>query len=242
MPRSSSSAAEPAESSRVLLQREKDEQIKPLLLSQDSSAHSEITQESQTSIKANRKTQQSIPPPPPSEWLRLRPGKSLIVLISARQMIVFPLHLFDCFYFNLKWHVRYILICRAVLWRLLHCNINEVISPPTGLQIWRLTVADCVKIYFFFFFPAIVISRSSCKQSVIISDGKPRAAVWVITWYLLQKVNWSCWSVQRKDWFDEKHFRCFLEMHFWWSELLVTDHSSKCLPEKEGPLSVKRPA
>lgn len=150
---SSSSAAEPAESSRVLLQREKDERIKPLLLSQDSSAHSEITQESQTSIKANRKTQQSIPPPPtPSEWLRLRPGKSLIVLISARQMIVFPLHLFDCFYFNLKWHVRYILICRAVLWRLLHCNINEVISPPTGLQIWRLTVADCVKIYLFFSF------------------------------------------------------------------------------------------
>lgn len=125
MPCSSSSAAEPAESSRVLLQREKDERIKPLLLSQDSSAH--------------------------SEWLRLRPGKSLIVLISARQMIVFPL-LFDCFYFNLKWHVRYILICRAVLWRLLHCNINEVISPPTGLQIWRLTVADCVKIYLFFSF------------------------------------------------------------------------------------------
>lgn len=154
MPRSSSSAAEPAESSRVLLQREKDERIKPLLLSQDSSAHSEITQESQTSIKANRKTQQSIPPPPtPSEWLRLRPGKSLILLISARQMmVVFPLHLFDCFYFNLKWHVRYILICRAVLWRLLHCNINEVISPPTGLQIWRLTVADCVKIYLFFSF------------------------------------------------------------------------------------------
>lgn len=149
---SSSSAAEPAESSRVLLQREKDEQIKPLLLSQDSSAHSEITQESQTSIKANRKTQQSISSPPSSEWLRLRPGKSLIVLISARQMIVFPLHLFDCFYFNLKWHVRYILICRAVLWRLLHCNINEVISPPTGLQIWRLTVADCVKIYLFFSF------------------------------------------------------------------------------------------
>lgn len=151
---SSSSAAEPAESSRVLLQREKDERIKPLLLSQDSSAHSEITQESQTSIKANRKTQQSIPPPPtPSEWLRLRPGKSLILLISARQMmVVFPLHLFDCFYFNLKWHVRYILICRAVLWRLLHCNINEVISPPTGLQIWRLTVADCVKIYLFFSF------------------------------------------------------------------------------------------
>lgn len=191
MPRSSSSAAEPAESSRELLQREKDERIKPLLLSQDSSAHSEITQESQTSIKANRKTQHSIPPPPtPSEWLRLRPGKSLILLISARQMmVVFPLHLFDCFYFNLKWHVRYILICRAVLWRLLHCNINEVISPPTGLQIWRLTVADCVKIYYFFFFPAIVISRSSCKQSVIISDGKPRAAVWLIMWYLLQKVN-----------------------------------------------------
>lgn len=161
-----------------------------------------------------KNTAKYFPPPTPSEWLRLRPGKSLIVLISARQMIVFPLHLFDCFYFNLKWHVRYILICRAVLWRLLHCNINEVISPPTGLQIWRLTVADCVKIYFFLFFPAIVISRSSCKQSVIISDGKPRAAVWVIMWYLLQKVNWSCWSVQREDWFDEKHFRCFWRCSF----------------------------
>ena len=122
-------------------------------------------------------------------------------------MIVFPLHLFACFYFNLKWHVRYILICWPVLWRLLYCNINEVISPPTGLQIWRLTAADCVKI--FSLFPAIVISRSSCKPSVIISDGKPRAAVW-------DALLISIWG-----WFT-------VEI----SELQVTDHSSKCLPEE----------
>lgn len=151
---SSSSAAEPAESSRVLLQREKDERKKAAaVISRFIGPFWNHTRIPNIHKSKQKNTAKYSPPPTPSEWLRLRPGKSLILLISARQMmVVFPLHLFDCFYFNLKWHVRYILICRAVLWRLLHCNINEVISPPTGLQIWRLTVADCVKIYLFFSF------------------------------------------------------------------------------------------